>query len=120
MKNIRLSEKHGVNPTIPICFFCGKEKNELLLLGRLPNDVEAPKNIVYNKTPCNECIEYMKQGIILVSVKDGEKSDNPYRTGGWVVVREEAAKKIFDDDVIKSRFAFVEDTVFDMLGLPRE
>jgi hypothetical protein len=26
MSSIRLSERHGVNPTIP-CFFCGEQKN---------------------------------------------------------------------------------------------
>ena len=42
-KSIRLSKEHGVNPAIPICYFCGEEKNEIVLAGRLPQDVEAPK-----------------------------------------------------------------------------
>lgn len=35
MSSIKLSSKHGVNPTIPVCFFCGEEKNEIALLGRI-------------------------------------------------------------------------------------
>ena len=28
-KSIPLSPKHGLNPTIPVCAWCGKEKNEI-------------------------------------------------------------------------------------------
>jgi len=42
---LRLSEKHGVNPAIPLCFLCGKEKNVVLLAGRLPND-EEPREML--------------------------------------------------------------------------
>ena len=45
-KGIKVSPKHGLNPTIPICFWCGKERGEVALLGRLPGDAEAPKNVV--------------------------------------------------------------------------
>ena len=38
-KSIRLSPAHGVNPTIPICFWCGNEKNEIALMGKLPSAV---------------------------------------------------------------------------------
>ena len=45
-KGIQVSPKHGLNPTIPVCFWCGKERGEVALLGRLPGDAEAPKNVV--------------------------------------------------------------------------
>ena len=35
MDSILLSPKHGVNPTIPVCFWCGREKNEVALMGYL-------------------------------------------------------------------------------------
>ena len=89
MSGIKLSPKYGLNCAIPLCFFCNKAKNEILLPGRLPGDVEAPRNAVWDKKPCQECAGYMQQGIILISVKDGESGagDNPYRTGGWCVVK---------------------------------
>ena len=31
--DIKLSKKHGLQPTIPLCPYCGKEKNEIALLG---------------------------------------------------------------------------------------
>lgn len=36
-ENIRLSEKHGVNPSITICPICGKE-TDIALLGKLKGD----------------------------------------------------------------------------------
>ena len=32
---IKLSPKHGLNPTIPVCFWCGEERNEVALLGHI-------------------------------------------------------------------------------------
>lgn len=123
--NIRLSEKHGVNPTIPKCFYCGEDKNEIILPGRLPNDQEAPRGMVWDKAPCDTCAGYMEQGVILISVKDSEEdSDNPYRTGGWVVVSDEAIAKIVQpkelaDDILGRGVAFVPDEAWDAIGLPR-
>ncbi len=48
---IKVSPKHGVNPTIPICFWCGEEKGEIALLGKLPGDAEAPRNMVLDYEP---------------------------------------------------------------------
>ena len=64
-KSIKLSPKHGVNPTIPICFWCGKEKNEVALLGRIggKEDIKAPKNMVLDFEPCADCIAKMALGV---------------------------------------------------------
>lgn len=122
MSHIRISEKHGVNPSLSICFLCQKEKNELMLLGRLPNDAEAPRKAVFNYEPCDECAEHMKKGVILISVKDGSDQKNPYRTGGWVVVTDEAVLRIFEHNaaqqMIKARAAFLEDSTWKQVGLP--
>ena len=74
---------------------------------------------------CTECQGYMKQGIILVSTKDGEAGENPYRTGGWVVVKEEAVRKMIPDQKIvdaacEKRLIFIHDEAWDKMGLPRE
>jgi hypothetical protein len=64
--------------------------------------------------------------VILISVRettDPEEQKNPYRTGGWVVVKEEAVERIFDPAsakaVLKRRMAFVTDETWDQLGIPR-
>ena len=118
--HILLSEKHGVNPAIPVCFFCGKDKNEIILAGRLRGDVEAPRKAAWDMVPCDECKKYMDMGVVLVSV-DPKSPDrqNPYRTGGWVVVKEEAAKSLFGKSLGGNRFAFVNDEVWEKIGLPK-
>ena len=121
-----LSQKHGVNPTLPVCFFCLRETGEVALLGRLPGDAEAPRHAVLDHQPCNECKKWMEKGIILISVSNSTQSgDNPERTGGWCVVKDEALRDIIQTpevliDILKKRFAFVPDEVWDAMGLPRE
>lgn len=122
--DLLLSPKHGVNPAIPLCFYCNKPKNEVVLAGRLPNDQEAPANRVWDHRPCDECAGFMKLGVILISTKDGETGDNPYRTGGWCVVKAEAVEQIITTPdvrtaVLAKRVAFVPDAAWAALGLPR-
>jgi hypothetical protein len=122
--SIRLSPTHGLNPVIPRCFFCGERKNEVVLPGLLEGDVEAPRDAVWDHTPCDQCQQYMREGIIVISVRDGESGDNPYRTGGWCVLTEAAVRRLIQpaslvDAIVKKRVAFVPDQVWDLLGLPR-
>lgn len=72
-KDIKISPKFGLNPTIPKCFYCGEDKNELIIVGRLPDDQEAPKNAVWDKEPCDKCKGFMDVGIILISTKGWRK-----------------------------------------------
>ena len=126
MAAIRLSEKYGVNPAVPRCYYCLEDKNEILLPGRLPGDVEAPQGAVWNKVPCDTCRGLMEQGILLISVDEAKSLDkgNPWRTGGWVVVREEVVRRLVQppelvEAICKQRVAFVPDDAWDKLGLPR-
>lgn len=52
-ENIRLSEKHGINPSITVCPICGKEI-DIALLGKLKGDEEAPRKIIEDL--CDDCI----------------------------------------------------------------
>jgi hypothetical protein len=114
-ESIRLHKEHGLNPTIVTCFFCGKEKNEIALLGSAYKDA-TPMHMVLNKEPCDECKSLMDQGVMLISVRDGEYGDNPYRTGKIAVMKEEVAQRIFKG--FKGRVAFVEDSAWTKMGLP--
>ena len=121
-----VSRTHGVNPGLMQCFYCG-EAYGVVLYGRLRGDEEAPRMTCLDRQPCPKCEGYMKQGIILVSVKDDDaKTDNqnPYRTGGWVVMAEKWVKRVVKpqalvDHMLTARFAFVPDEAWDLLKLPR-
>lgn len=120
-----MSKKDGSFVAIPKCYYCNESKNEILLHTQF-KDISAAHNHIVDMEPCDKCKEFMQQGVILVSIKDGESQEgdppNPYRTGGWWVVREEAAKRIFEEsniDFTKQRFIFIEDSVAEKVGLKK-
>jgi hypothetical protein len=102
------------------CFVCNKPK-EILLHKQLKN--KLPKSAVYDKVPCDECSGFMKQGIIFIGVRDGEQGkDNPYRTGEWFVLKEEAVRRMpmnkeLMKSIIKKRICFIEQEVINKLGI---
>jgi hypothetical protein len=49
-----LSKEHGLNPTMPVCYWCGEETGEVALLGAAYKG-EAPMHMVLNKEPCPAC-----------------------------------------------------------------
>ena len=115
-KSIKISPKYGVNPTMPICFFCGEPTGEIALLGHIKDkdfkgkaipgsDVEAPKSMILNYEPCDTCKENMSKGITIIEVI--EKNNAPANaveicpgavpTGTWSVIKTEAFERIFKD-----------------------
>ena len=124
MSGIRLSKKHGVNPSMYQCFICGENIGLVLFGSGYGKDEEAPRSVgAIDMEPCDTCKGHMQQGVILISVRDGESGPNPYRTGGWCVVKDDAIRRIFHgevvDSVLSKRVCFVPDQAWDQIGLPR-
>lgn len=104
-KGITLSKKHGVNPSMDICFWCGEPKG-LALFGRMKGDAEAPKRMVTSLEPCDKCKEKFMLGVHLIEVTDdgsrfgdnkafafGDTEGKPHwPTGRYVVMKPEAMK----------------------------
>lgn len=102
---IKLSPKHGVNPSMELCFWCGEPKG-IILCGRLKDDAEAPKGMAMNIEPCDKCKEQFKLGVQIIEViDDGSKFQNNlafsikaedgkvmWPTGRFVVMKETAIK----------------------------
>jgi hypothetical protein len=106
-RGIKLSPKHGVNPSISVCFWCGKQKNAIVLLGKLKGDAKAPKEAVFDYEPCDECREGMSRGVsIIEAVQTREESktglpamiNGVYPTGRMVVMNTEAFNRYFQKD----------------------
>ena len=102
-KGIKISPKHGLNPTIPVCFWCGKQKNEIALMGRMTDDIEAPKNMVLDYVPCEECQNHMAMGVAVLEASDHPNTENQppmqegvYPTSRFVVVTTECADRVFN------------------------
>ena len=102
-KGIKISPKHGLNPTIPVCFWCGKQKNEIALMGHMENDIEAPKNMVLDYVPCEECQSHMAMGVAILEASDHPNTEGQppmqkgvYPTSRFVVVTTECANRVFN------------------------
>ncbi len=88
-------------------------------------DGEAPRQFVADMEPCQKCKDLMRQGIIFISVDPTKtvEEKNPYRSGGWCVLKEEFVKRFLSgemlDQVLAARVCFISDEAWDRLRLPR-
>lgn len=125
--SIRLHHEHGVNPTIPLCFWCEKPRNEVALLGAAYKG-RAPRHMCIDYEPCDTCKANMARGITLVEAKKTPASTNQpeiqtgvYPTGRWAVITEDAARKIFGpasaESTIRMRKAFIDVALAEEIGL---
>lgn len=78
MSGLKVSEEHGLNPTIPVCFWCGKDKGEVVLLGKLKGDREAPMKSILDIQPCPECRKKWDEAIDKGGVLMFEYTEQPY------------------------------------------
>lgn len=108
------------------CYFCGKDKGLVMNTRLTQKHAEKIKKMhghAIDYEPCDECKKLMKEGIMFISVKDGESGNNLYRTSKMCVIKDEAVKKFTSpemfEQVKKTRMAFIEDSLWDMLGLPK-
>lgn len=117
MGSLRLHPKYGVNPSVDVCFWCGEARGVVLLGSN--KGKEAPREMVTGYDPCSSCKENMAQGITLVEAAPSIRyPDRPeiqagvVPTGRWLVVKEDALGRVFNEDTVeqllKSRKAFVE------------
>lgn len=117
------------------CYFCGGPNEVIInrLLTRVSADrIREADGKVISMDPCSKCADMMKQGVILITISS-ELSDrdwnmqsmpNPYRTGGFFVVRDEAIRRIVQpkdiaDWAIEHRWMFIEHEAAEKLGLFR-
>lgn len=122
MANIKLHPDYGLNPTIPICIWCNKDKNEIVMLGSAYKG-EAPMHMVLDNEPCQECQDVMSQGVTLIELRSPpENGKKPDRTGSWAVIKDDAVYRIFSPEtaaaVVKRRKGYVAVGVLAALGIP--
>ena len=124
MNSIKLSPRYGVNPTIPVCFWCGKERGEIALMGHIGDgrkheDFEAPKHMVIDFEPCEECKKNMELGFTIMEATDTpnsvskiEMQSGVYPTGRFVVLKTDVAHRIFKGLSINTNKAFLDVDTF--------
>ncbi len=106
--SIKLSPKHGLNPSMRICFWCGEEDG-IALLGKLPGDKEAPRQVVVDYEPCPKCKEIFSKGIMVAGVVRKPMMENMepigydgeyplYPDGSHFVASENWVRRLYDND----------------------
>lgn len=127
------------------CYYC-LEGSDILINTRLTDaaarNVEKLDGCVLSMEPCPTCKKYMRQGVILIAIdevrsgkdwhipptlnEDRERwMPNPYRTGGFFVVRDEYVRRVFNppelvDQILKACWSFISDEACRRLGLYEE
>lgn len=71
---IRISPKHGVNASMNMCCWCNQPKN-IALLGKLPNDAEAPRQIITDYEPCDACAKKWESCVVIMEATHHQPSD---------------------------------------------
>ena len=72
---------------------------------------------------CPECENHMKNGVVLISIRDDQQGEeNPFRTGGWAVVKDNYIEQIVKpkelaDQILRKRVCFIPDAVWNQLPL---
>ena len=121
----------GVALVKELCRCCTKEMDgPIVINSRLTESMAKKVEDMHGKVtgfaekPCDECQDLMEQGCILVTVDEKLTDDmnNPYRTGGFFVMKDEAIMRIFDVEmaeslVNKTRFGYIEHDAATQLGL---
>lgn len=123
-KKLKLSEKHGLQPVIPVCYYCGQEKQEIALLGAEGNklakkmgheDGQLPMTAVLDYFPCDTC---RKNGIAITEV---ESEGNQTPTGRRWLVSEEAVKHVLAEpklsQVLQTRLIAIDVETAEKVGL---
>lgn len=104
-RGIPISKKHGLNPSLETCFWCG-EAMGVVLCGRMKGDAEAPRKMCMGLDPCPKCKANFALGVQLIEVTDdGSRFGNNTRfamrdtegvlrwpTGRYAVLRPESVK----------------------------
>lgn len=109
-KGIRLSEKHGVNPSIIKCLLCGGDVG-IALLGKLKDDAEAPKEI-YTGDICDDCKKKLEEEKVRCFVD--------LSTGRYVKIPDDGISKEYLDKVGDLRYIPQSTEVFDNVFCSKE
>lgn len=113
MSGVRLHPKFGVNPTIPLCFVCGKPRNEVALIGAA-SKTQMPMHAHIDRRPCEDCEKRIKDGgVWLIEVRD---TDPDFRTGRIFCVKASAVEEVFGKKVPEG-IAFINQETVKASGL---
>lgn len=124
---IKLHPKHGLNPTVLVCFWCNADVG-VALLGASCKD-EAPRQMVGDYHPCKKCVKDRSKGIVAIEVRSKTNRDTQPEiteglipTGRWCVLSEDGVRHLLKDPTtaLKERGMYLDQQVFALLVPKKE
>lgn len=122
-----MKNKSNIEVALTKCFFCGEDSEIVInktLTSYYAKKVKEMHSKVINKEPCSKCKDYMKKGIIVISVDEDKTEDknNPYRTGGFWVIKNSAIEDMpienkLKTSILEKRIMFIEHNLAKDMGL---
>lgn len=91
-KEIKLSPKYGLNPSLVLCPICMKETSIAIMgkIGKYKDDREAPRQVVGNEL-CDDCKKIIDDGgMFILEIKDNTQNE---RTGRYIALQKEFKEK---------------------------
>lgn len=112
-----LSAEHGLNPSLGVCWICGAENGELVLLGANKGQKASPKTA---SSACQRCVNTTRVGVIFVEVED-EGGHSAKRTGRVLALHEDTVKAMGMSpatliSVLKKRVCLVPKASWEAMG----
>jgi hypothetical protein len=107
--SIRLHPKHGVNPTMGVCFWCGQDDGTVVLLGH-NRGKEAQRHTVVTYEPCDTCKDSFSKGFTVVEAdtKPFTEGQPPmdakggiFPSGRFVVLTEAGLNRLFNAETVE-------------------
>lgn len=90
-KEITISEKHGLNPSLEVCFICGEDTGSILLFGKQKGDKKAPERCVSGNI-CDKCKKAINDGYVAL-IEARMTGNGPERLGRYVFIKREAINR---------------------------
>jgi len=120
-----MSNKKCVNVMLSKCFWCGEDKNELLVGKKLIDcNVDTPREMIVNYDPCDKCKEQWDKGFVIIEVNEEpnakgqpEIQEGLYPTGKMWVVEKNTAVEIFGEEDTSRGRIFIDKAIAEKLGL---
>ncbi len=110
---IPIHPKYGLNPTMVVCFWCGKETGEIALLGA-NYKAQAPMRMTVSYEPCEACQKKWSQGFTVLEMSEtpnieGQPPIRPgiYPTGNFATFSWEAGERLFGKEQAEKGMAYI-------------
>jgi len=123
-----MTDNKCMDVNMTTCFYCG-EANGIAIGKKLISCKNKwdTKKIFGGYQPCDKCQEKFDEGFLIIEGQETPMAEGQpeiqkgvYPTGNYWLIKNEAAEKIFTEEITKMNKVFVEKEMAEKLGLYNE